>query len=75
MIGRFGKMAMAFKIMGSVLMGLGFFLVLGTAGADCDGACMENSLTLGEIALYMFMGGASGFMGYHMFMYGVERDV
>lgn len=34
----------------------GMLIVLGTAGADCDGKCMENSLTLGEILEYTFYG-------------------
>lgn len=75
MIGRFGKMALTFKIFGGILMGLAFFMVLGTAGADCDGKCMENSLTLGEIFFNLGLAAFAGFMGYQMYMYGVERDV
>jgi hypothetical protein len=40
----------------SVLVGLGFFILIGTAGSDCDGACMERSMTLGEIAIWSFIG-------------------
>lgn len=35
---------------------IGFLVVLGTAGADCDGKCMENSLTIGEIIEYTLYG-------------------
>ena len=35
---------------------LGFFLVLGVAGADCDGKCMENSMSLTDIMLYTAIG-------------------
>ena len=44
------------KVIGYVFVFIGIFTVLGTAGADCDGKCMENALSLTEIALYM-MGG------------------
>lgn len=44
------------KIVGTVLGFCGFLLLLGTAGADCDGKCMENSLSLSDIALYVTIG-------------------
>ena len=33
-----------------------FFLVLGVAGADCDGKCMENSMALSDMLLYTAIG-------------------
>ena len=32
------------KIIGYLLVFVGIFIVLGTAGADCDGKCMENAM-------------------------------
>ena len=34
----------------------GFILVLGAAGSDCDGACMENALPMADLLLYSFVG-------------------
>lgn len=40
-----------------VMLGIaGFILLLGTAGADCDGKCMENSLPLDQMLLQVFIG-------------------
>ena len=44
------------KYVGYVIGFIGFFIVLGTAGADCDGKCMENSLTMVEILKYTVLG-------------------
>ena len=44
------------KIIGYVIGFIGFFILLGTAGADCDGKCMENSLTVVQIMEGVFMG-------------------
>ena len=44
------------KIAAYTVAVLGFFLVLGVAGADCDGKCMENSMSLSDIMLYTAIG-------------------
>jgi hypothetical protein len=44
------------KYLGGTIAALGFILVLGVAGADCDGKCMENSLPLTDILLYTAIG-------------------
>ena len=44
------------KYLGVAVAVLGFFLVLGVAGADCDGKCMENSMSLSDIMLYTAIG-------------------
>ena len=44
------------KIIGYVLGFVGFFILLGTAGADCDGKCMENALTITQLVEGVFMG-------------------
>ena len=41
---------------GSIRVLVGFLIVLGAAGSDCDGACMENALSLSEIMLYSLLG-------------------
>lgn len=35
---------------------IGFLMVLGVAGADCDGKCMERALTIGETIEYTLYG-------------------
>ena len=63
-------MAMLFKYTGGIIMALSFFVVLGTAGADCDGECMENSLTVSEILFNIAYASIAGFVGYKMYRYG-----
>lgn len=44
------------NIIGSVLIFVGFFLVLGAAGSDCDGKCMENAMSLSEFFMFTSVG-------------------
>lgn len=50
------------------MIGAGIVLVIGAAGSDCDGKCMENALPIYDLILYMLGGvfmialGAFGFM-------------
>lgn len=44
------------KYLGYALATVGFFLVVGTAGADCDGKCMENAMSLWDTVVYMTAG-------------------
>lgn len=44
------------KAIGWVFCIVGMLAVIGTAGADCDGKCMENALSLTQIALYTMFG-------------------
>ena len=39
------------KIIGYVLGFIGFFILLGTAGADCDGKCMEQANDLATMVV------------------------
>ena len=59
------------KYVGYVIGFLGFFIMLGTAGADCDGNCMENSLTMMEIIEYTILGMSMMVMGIYL---GVKYD-
>ena len=59
------------KYVGYVIGFLGFFIMLGTAGADCDGKCMENSLTMMEIIEYTILGKSMMVMGIYL---GVKYD-
>jgi len=43
-------------MIGYLLVFVGIFIVLGTAGADCDGKCMENAMTIGQTLAYFSMG-------------------
>ena len=58
------------KVIGYVFVFIGIFTVLGTAGADCDGKCMENALSLTEIALYTMGGMCATAVGALMIMRG-----
>ena len=58
------------KIIGYVLGFVGFFILLGTAGADCDGKCMENSLTVVQIMEGVFMGIGLMMVGTYFVMKG-----
>jgi hypothetical protein len=44
------------KIIFGLMIGAGIILVLGAAGSDCDGACMENALPMKDLLLYSFLG-------------------
>lgn len=44
------------KFILGVLIAVGIFLVIGAAGNDCDGKCMENSLPLADLLVYMLAG-------------------
>ena len=58
------------KIIGYVLGFIGFFILLGTAGADCDGKCMENALTITQIVEGVFMGIGIMVLGIYFVMKG-----
>ena len=59
------------KYVGYIIGFIGFFILLGTAGADCDGKCMENSLTMMEIIEYTILGMSMMVMGIYL---GVKYD-
>lgn len=44
------------KIVLGLISFAGFILVLGVAGADCDGKCMENSMPFSEILFWSVIG-------------------
>ncbi len=56
------------KIIGYVLGFVGFFILLGTAGADCDGASMERSLDIVQIMEGVFMGIGMMMLGVYFVM-------
>ena len=58
------------KVIGYIVGFIGFFILLGTAGADCDGKCMENSLTIVEIMQGVFMGIGLMMVGTYFVMKG-----
>ena len=37
-------------------LGVGFILVLGAAGSDCDGKCMENAMSMSDTLYYSGIG-------------------
>ena len=43
------------KVVGALLTVTGFFIIVGTAGSDCDGKCMENAMGLLDTFYYMLM--------------------
>mgnify|MGYP000717568198 FL=1 len=58
------------KVIGYIVGFIGFFILLGTAGADCDGKCMENSLTIVQIMEGVFMGIGLMMVGTYFVMKG-----
>lgn len=44
------------NIIFAVVAAAGFLLMLGVAGNDCDGKCMENALPIGELIMYALAG-------------------
>ena len=44
------------KYVFGLMIAVGFFLVLGVAGSDCDGKCMENTMPLTDALLYSTLG-------------------
>jgi len=44
------------KFVFGTLAFVGFLIILGTAGADCDGKCMERAMSLGDIMKWIAIG-------------------
>jgi len=59
-------------IVGGMLVFLGIILMAGSAG-DCDGACMEQANTLGEMMTIIAMG-FSAVIGGAILVANGERD-
>lgn len=60
----------AFKIVGSVLVAVGIFLIFGAVGSDCNGDCMEKALSISDTILYIMLGLSLSFTGGCMINYG-----
>ena len=58
------------KVVGAVLTVTGFFIIVGTAGSDCDGKCMENAMGLLDTFYYMLMGLATAGIGIYLYTRG-----
>jgi hypothetical protein len=39
-----------------LMVAVGIILILGAAGSDCDGKCMENAMPIGEMLMYSALG-------------------
>jgi hypothetical protein len=61
---------MMLKVFGALVIFCGVILILGAAGSDCDGKCMENSLTITEILLYCLSGFCMIGLGYMTYIFG-----
>ncbi len=59
------------KVLSWTLAILGFLVIMGVAGNDCDGKCMENSLTLVDMLVYTVCG--MSLMGLGIYL-GVKYD-
>ena len=44
------------KVIGTIIGVSGFLLLMGVAGSDCDGKCMENAMSIGDTILYGLLG-------------------
>jgi hypothetical protein len=58
------------KYIGYVFVFVGIFAILGTAGADCDGKCMENAMTIGETLMWSLAGIGATAVGALLIMKG-----
>ena len=58
------------KVVGALLTVTGFFIIVGTAGSDCDGKCMENAKGLLDTVYYMLMGLATAGIGIYLYTRG-----
>lgn len=63
------------KVMGGLMMAVSFIVILGAAGSDCDGDCMENAMSFKEILFYCGSALACGFLGFKIYMYGSDYNV
>ena len=67
-------MAKAFKILGGTIMFLAFFVIIGTAGSDCDGDCMEKAIPISQMIIQIIWALLAGFTGYLMYNYGDKYE-
>jgi len=44
------------KLISYVLVIVGLFMVIGAAGSDCDGACIDNAFSFSELLKYVSIG-------------------
>jgi len=44
------------KYVFGMMIAVGFILVLGVAGSDCDGKCMENAMPMTDVLMYSALG-------------------
>lgn len=44
------------KFVFGTMIAVGFIFVLGVAGSDCDGKCMENAMSMGDTIIYSLVG-------------------
>ena len=58
------------KVVGALLTVTGFFIIVGTAGSDCDGKCMEKAMGLLDTFYYMLMGLATAGIGIYLYNRG-----
>ena len=63
-------MKYGFKLTGSALIMLGVFLIFGAVGSDCDGDCIELSMSILDMVMYSLIGMASCYTGFCMINYG-----
>ena len=63
------------KIMGGLMMVVSFFVVLGAAGSDCDGDCVQNAMSIPETLFYVGSALVCGFLGFKIYMYGSDYNV
>jgi len=59
------------KMIGWTLGTIGFLIIMAVVGSDCDGDCMENSLTLVDMLVYTVCG--MSLMGLGIYL-GVKYD-
>ena len=56
-------------------MAVSFIVILGAAGSDCDGDCVQNAMSMKEIFFYCGSALVCGFLGFKIYMYGSDYNV
>ncbi len=61
---------MTLNFLGGTLGFVGFFILAGAMGSDCDGKCMENAMGMMDLLKYMTMGLLMMIAGIYLTMKG-----
>ena len=61
---------MTLKLIGGTLAAVGFFIIAGVMGSDCDGKCMENAMGMMQSLQWILIGLVTMVTGIVIYMKG-----